>query len=180
MRLEIGFALLVGFNLGIVLMNIPPVLSELMRVYGISYTEISILMSAILWSHAAMQLPAGMIADRLGVRATQGMSLAIVSQPGVVLGLALLTAWFAAINFGALFHLASRTASVASLGTLLGFVNSLGNLGAVLFTLLFGWSKDALGSFSWGFAVLAVLAASALLPGARVLSRVERKEAGSR
>jgi nitrate/nitrite transporter NarK len=93
-----------------------------------------------------------------------------------VLALALLTAWFGAINFGALFHLASRTASAESLGTLLGFVNSLGNLGAVLFTLLLGWSKDTLGSFAWGFAVLAAIAGAAVLPGARVLARAERKQ----
>lgn len=75
MNLEIVFALLCGFNLGIIIMNIPPALSELMELYGVSYTQISILMSAQLWPHAVMQLPAGMIADRLGVRRTQLLSL---------------------------------------------------------------------------------------------------------
>jgi len=88
--------------------------------------------------------------------------------------LALLGAWFGSINFGALFQLASRLAAVESLGTLLGFVNFLGNLGAVLFTLLFGWSKDTLGSFGWGFAILAPLTALTLAAGLRILS--ERKK----
>ena len=375
MRREIVFALLNGLNLGVVIMNLPPVLSELMELYGVSYTQISVLLSALLWPHAAMQLPAGMITDRLGVRRTQVVSLACMclgnalpivtpdlwwgvggrmitglgtgmgwlatlkllaiaapggqagtyqaffagcfsigsilaylgmpilvragwqwvyltpallclpllafvptlrlsplssarrslplprvvgmqsawilglyhalsygsmlslgnwvpsllaevsghrtatqlawggalvmlvsgisrlcggllifrvppravahgsilvlgllfaglalsSVPGVVLTLALLGAWFGSINFGALFQLASRSATVDSLGTLLGFVNLLGNFGAVAFTLMFGWSKDALGSFAQGFAVLAALAVVALGAGVRVL-----------
>ncbi len=56
-----------------------------------------------------------------------------------------------------------------SLGTLLGLVNFLGNLGALAFTLMFGWSKDALGSFTWGFAFLSPLAAAALVAGSRLL-----------
>jgi MFS family permease len=376
MNVEVVFALLVALNLGVIIMNIPPVLTQLMGLYGASYTEISVLMSALLWTHAAMQLPAGMIADRLGIRRTQALSLAcmclgnivpavtadlawavagrmltgvgtgmgwlatlkmlalcapggragayqaffagvfslgsisaylllpeivragwrwaflapallclpllalvpvlrpaapaspgtrlslgrivrirsgwilgvyhalsygsmlslgnwvpsllaevspgrtaaelawggalvmlvsgvsrlcggvvifrvapalvahgsilllcllfaglaLAPAPALLLALALLTAWFGSLNFGALFHLASRAAAAESLGTLLGFVNLLGNSGAVAFTLLFGWTKDAFGSFSWGFAVLAVLAAAALTPGLRVLS----------
>jgi nitrate/nitrite transporter NarK len=87
----------------------------------------------------------------------------------MVLTLALLGAWFGSINFGALFQLASRSVAADSLGTLLGFVNLLGNLGAVAFTLMFGWSKDVVGSFAWGFAALAALAAVALGAGLRVL-----------
>lgn len=377
MNLEIAFALLNGLNLGIIIMNIPPVLSELMDLYGVSYTQISVLMSALLWPHAAMQLPAGMITDRLGTRRTQLLSLAcmcignavpaispvlgwgiggrmitglgtgmgwlatlkllaiwapggragayqaffagffslgsilayllipvivragwqwvfltpailclpllalvpalriaplpsaphflplrrilgirsawilgiyhalsygsmlslgnwvpsllaevsrhrtatqlawggalvmlvsglsrllgglvifrvsplavahgsilvlcvlfaglaLIHAPGLVLTLALLGAWFGSINFGALFQMASRSATIDSLGTLLGFVNLLGNLGAVAFTLMFGWSKDALGSFTWGFAILSALATAALVAGLRVLGK---------
>jgi nitrate/nitrite transporter NarK len=99
-------------------------------------------------------------------------ALTVVSTPGAVLALALLVASFGSVNFGALFHLASRAAPVAFLGTLLGFVNFLGNLGAVAFTLLLGWSKDRLGSFSWGFVVLALLGAAAVVPGSRTLGAV--------
>jgi nitrate/nitrite transporter NarK len=375
MTFDIVFALLNGINLSIIIMNIPPVLSELMDLYGVSYTQISILMSALLWTHAAMQLPAGMIVDRLGIRRTQLLSLvclavgnavpaiipdlawgiggrmiaglgtglgwlatlkmlaiwapggragafqaffagifsfgsilaylllpfiiqvgwrwvflipsflcllmlalvpwlrptptreagqflslsrivripspwilgiyhalsygsmlslgnwfpsllaevslrqtatqfawggalvmlvsglsrlsggfvilwispltilhgsllvlgalfagmSVTHAPGLVLSLALLAAWFGSISFGALFQLASRSAAADSLGTMLGFVNLFGNLGAVAFTLLFGWSKDTLGSFTWGFAVLSFFAIAMLMVGGRVL-----------
>ena len=95
--------------------------------------------------------------------------LALRSVPGVVLTIALLGAWFGSNNFGALFQSASRSATADSLGALLGFVNLLGNLGAVAFTLMFGWSKDALGSFAWGFTALGALAVVALGAGLRVL-----------
>jgi len=375
MTLEIAFALLTGPALGIIMMNVPPALTELMALYRVSYTEIALLMSALLWPHTAMQLPAGMIADRLGLRRTQVISLgcmcigsllpalaplfalgivgrmltgvgtamawmatmkllavhapggragayqaffggffslgsisaylaipivlragwrwiflipavicvallavvpmlrlpphasaaqsvplrrilavrqawllgsyhavaygsmmslgswvpavlaevvrgrtatelawagalfmlvsgvsrlcggivifrvpppavahgslvglaalcvalAATSTPGAVLALALLAAWFGSINFGALFQLASRSVAPDSLGTFLGFVNTIGNVGAVALTIMFGWSKDALGSFAWGFAALAVLAVTTLLAGLHAL-----------
>jgi fucose permease len=84
--------------------------------------------------------------------------------------MAVLAAWFASINFGAIFQLASRATSPDSMGGLVGFINFLANIGAVLFTLLFGWMKDAAGSFGWSFAVLAVLCLMATI-GIRSLER---------
>lgn len=378
MNVEIVFALVTGFNFGIIMMNIPPVLGEFMELYGASYTRISVLISSLLWTHTAMQLPAGLIVDRLGVRRTQFLSylcmcigsampvaspvlswaiagrivtglgtglgwlatlkmlavsaprgrggayqaffaglfslgsilaflyiptiaaagwqwvyltpailcllqlffvpvlkrdvpaaavhaplplrsivgmkaawllgmyhavsygsmlsfgnwvpsllaealpgrtatqlawggalvmlvsglgrisggfvifrisphvvahgsilglcllfggLAVIPGPAVVLALALLGAWFGSFVFGSLFQLANRSAPAESLGAVLGFINFLANLGAVAITLLFGWSKDELGSFTWAFAILCPLAAAALVAGWRGLGR---------
>ena len=55
------------------------------------------------------------------------------------------------INFGALFHLAAWVTATDSYATLCGFINFLANLGAILFTLMFGLMKDTLGSFTWIF-----------------------------
>lgn len=85
------------------------------------------------------------------------LPLCFASSPIVVLGLAILAAWFASVNFGAIFQLASRATAPDSMGGLVGFINFLANIGAVLFTLLFGWMKDASGSFGLSFAVLAFL-----------------------
>jgi MFS family permease len=91
--------------------------------------------------------------------------------PEFLLPLALLAALFSCINFGAFFHLASTVIEAGSLATLIGFVNFLANVGAVLFTLLFGFSKDATGTFSWSFGVLALLTAGALAVGHSILKR---------
>jgi sugar phosphate permease len=97
------------------------------------------------------------------------LSLFAVPTPAIVFFLAILAAWFSSVNFGAIFHLASRAASRDSLGTFFGFLNLLANLGAVLFTLTFGWVKDHLGSFSWGFLLLGILSLSALSFGRTIL-----------
>ena len=76
---EIVFALLLGFDLGITFMNIPPALQTLMGVYGVSYVTISVLIGTLFWSHALMQMPAGLITDRAGIKRTLVMSLFCVS-----------------------------------------------------------------------------------------------------
>ena len=92
-------------------------------------------------------------------------------SPGLLLSLALLAAWVSCLNFGAFFHLASTVTRADSLATLFGFVNFLANLGAVLFTLLFGLLKDATGTFTWGFGILGILGAGSFLLGSALLRR---------
>ncbi|MCP4689466.1 MAG: MFS transporter [Desulfobacterales bacterium] len=86
-------------------------------------------------------------------------------SPGIVMALALMAAFAASINFGAFFDIASRTTNPESLGSFIGFINLLANLGAVLFTLIFGWFKDAYGMMTMGFGVMAVICLFALLWG---------------
>jgi MFS transporter, ACS family, D-galactonate transporter len=75
----------------------------------------------------------------------------------LVIILVLLASLLGSINFGAIFHLVSHATTADSMGSLLGLTNFVANIGAVLFTLLFGWMKDTNGSFGWGFAVLSFL-----------------------
>jgi sugar phosphate permease len=77
-----------------------------------------------------------------------------VSDPLVAVVIACLAVWFASINFGAIFQIAARSVPPSSLGRLMGVVNTLANLGAILATLLLGWYKEANGSFSGGFGLL--------------------------
>ena len=97
--------------------------------------------------------------------------LFLAGGPAFLLPLALLAAFFSCINFGAFFHLASTIIETESLATLIGFINFLANVGAVLFTLLFGVSKDATGTFAWGFGVLAVLAFGSFAVGQGILRK---------
>ena len=99
------------------------------------------------------------------------LGLFSIPVPWVLLVLAFLAAWFSCINFGAFFHLASSATKPESIATLIGFVNFLANLGAVLFTLAFGFAKDATGSFKWGFGLMMVLSFVALAIGRGILKK---------
>ncbi len=95
----------------------------------------------------------------------------ILPSPNLVLLLALSAALISCINFGALFHLASTVTDTDSLATLLGFVNFLANVGAIFFTMLLGFSKDATGTLTWGFGMLGVLGLAAFIMGGLILRR---------
>jgi nitrate/nitrite transporter NarK len=99
------------------------------------------------------------------------IALFLIRQPFAVLILALSATWFASINFGAFFHLISRSTSEGSMATLLGMVNMLANLGAVAVTIMFGWLKDDLGSFNAGFLVLSATCLTTLMLGWRSLEK---------
>jgi nitrate/nitrite transporter NarK len=103
------------------------------------------------------------------------LGIFVIPSPGLVLTLTLLAAWFASINFGALFHVASQITPPESYATMFGFINFLANMGAMVFTVMFGLIKDSVGTFTWGFAVMAFLCLSAYLAG-RISFRKEKYE----
>jgi nitrate/nitrite transporter NarK len=101
-----------------------------------------------------------------------------LNSPGLVLGLALTAAWFASVNFGAFFQMASRSVPAGSLGLFFGFINFLANLGAIGFTVAFGWVKDSFGSLSGGFGLMAALCVLSLVVGKSALqAEVQRRKA---
>lgn len=97
--------------------------------------------------------------------------LALIKVSWLVLFLMILAAWFSSVNFGALFYLAGRASPSVSLATVFGFVNLLANLGAILFTLGFGVVRDLTGSFSSGFAFIALLSALIFMVGRKVMKK---------
>lgn len=105
--------------------------------------------------------PFKVVTGSLAILSALFLGLFLIHTPMPALGLALLASWFASINFGAIFHLAAKATASDSYATLFGFINFLANLGAILFTLMFGFMKDATGSFTWGFFILALLSLTA-------------------
>lgn len=78
MNRMVGFSLVVALNLGMALMNIPAALDALMSLYQVSYVQISILISALWWTHGLMLIPGGMLADRFGVTRIMAICLVLV------------------------------------------------------------------------------------------------------
>jgi MFS transporter, NNP family, nitrate/nitrite transporter len=113
MSLAVIFALIVGIDIGLILMNIPPVLDSFMALYQVSYVNISILISSLMWTHGLMQIPGGLLVDRLGVRLCLTASLATMGLGNL---LSALEANFALAVFGRV---------ICGLGTGLGFVTTM-------------------------------------------------------
>ena len=68
MKFKTCFVLLLGLHFGFLFMNIPPSIEKMMEVYRIGYTQMGVLVSAFLWTHTLLQIPGGMIVDRVGTR----------------------------------------------------------------------------------------------------------------
>jgi nitrate/nitrite transporter NarK len=102
------------------------------------------------------------------------LGLSLIHLPGLTLLLSLLSAWFSSVTFGSFFYLASRSVPPHSMASVLGFVNFLANLGAILLTLAFGWFRDLTGSFAGGFGLIAALSFVAFLAGRRWIREIHR------
>lgn len=113
MNAVVLYALMIGIDIGIVLMNIPPVIDTFMSLYQTSYTGVSILISSIMWTHGLMQIPGGLLIDRLGVRGGVALSLAAMGTGNF---LSLLE-----VNF----TLAVIGRVICGIGTGLGFVTTM-------------------------------------------------------
>jgi MFS family permease len=66
MPVYLWYPILVSMGLGFTFMNIPPVNRQFMALFGVGYDGLSWFLSGLFWTHALMQLPAGIIADRRG------------------------------------------------------------------------------------------------------------------
>ena len=61
------FPVLGCLGIGIMFMNIPPVATQFMQLFGVGYGGLSFFLSSLFWTHALAQIPAGLLIDRLGI-----------------------------------------------------------------------------------------------------------------
>lgn len=64
MPIYVWYPVMVSLGLGFIFMNIPPLNHQFMDLLRVNYSGLSWLLSGLFWTHAFMQLPAGLIADR--------------------------------------------------------------------------------------------------------------------
>ena len=60
------FPVLGSLGLGFISMSAPPVADQYMSMFGVGFSGLSVFLSAVFWTHAALQVPAGLLIDRLG------------------------------------------------------------------------------------------------------------------
>lgn len=136
------FALYLGLIHGFTIFSLPPVIDELMGLYGVSYAGLSILLTALQWSHAAVQFPAGYLTDRFGQRTILLISLVCVSLGSLLplvqvsLGLAIIgraiTGIGTGLSFITLMKLIATHAPEGRAGTYQGYLGGLVSLGHIL------------------------------------------------
>ena len=194
------FALLAGFNFGIIFLNIPPALTLLMDLYGLSYTGASVLMSALLWTHALMQIPAGMLADRLSIKMSIALGIGLMACGNLVPAMApsyslaivgrIVTGVGSGISFVSVMKLIVLYSSIDMRGTFQAFFATCFSLGSILAYLAIpellslGWQWSyllpgiscVLLLLVWSFTRLAEQPRSTVVP--LPLGRVLRKKTG--
>ncbi|MBI5583934.1 MAG: MFS transporter [Deltaproteobacteria bacterium] len=107
----IAFAASLG--MGVAFLNLTPALPTLQAYYGVSYARLGLLVTAMVLTHSLVQIPSGLVVDKLGVR--KGLILA--------LGLGFLGCFLSIFSNRYSFLLALRL--LTGLGTGLSFVAGL-------------------------------------------------------
>lgn len=88
-----------------------------------------------------------------------------IASPKVLLILLCIVVLTVSMNFAAIFQIAYESTDAVHLGTFLGMINFIANLGAIGLTLICGFFKDWLASFSPGFLAMAIIAFMAGMTG---------------
>lgn len=65
-------------------MNLPPILPGLKAIYGVTNARIAFLVTSLIMTHGLVQIPSGLFTDRVGVKKTLVISLAILFVSNVL------------------------------------------------------------------------------------------------
>lgn len=139
------------------------VADRLMADFQVDGTAVGILASVYFYIYAAMQLPAGALADALGARKTVAGGTALAGMGSLVFALspsveaAFLGRFLVGIGVSVIFVAAMKFQvswfRVAEFGTMSGLLILVGNLGSVVATTPVAWMSQALG---WRASFLAI------------------------
>jgi nitrate/nitrite transporter NarK len=100
-----------------------------------------------------------------------GLGLTGAVWLALILGFSL--AAFSGLNYGAIFNLGGLIMPAAFMGTALGFLNMVANMGNVALTLVLGNAKEYTGSFQLGLVLAGLMAIVALAFFAKTVWRLD-------
>ncbi|MFQ5998189.1 MAG: CynX/NimT family MFS transporter [Candidatus Bathyarchaeia archaeon] len=83
----VGFAWLVAFSSNIMLFGVAPLFGVIQEDLGVSFTELSLLISTAFLVTAILAIPGGLFADSLGVKKTVGIAIALMGVGGFLRGI---------------------------------------------------------------------------------------------
>ncbi len=107
---HIWFPFAISVVAGYMFMSLAPLTYQFMTLFDVGYAGLSLFLSSLLWAHALIQLPAGLMLDRLGIY--KGFLIAIIlalfanilpfAAPNS-LGIATILRFFAGLSTGIMF-----------------------------------------------------------------------------
>ncbi len=131
-----------SLGMGVAFMNLTPVLPVLQAFYGVSNARMGMLITALLLTHSLVQVPSGLVVDKLGVRmglllalglGFLGCFLSVFSRNyGFILILRLVTGLGTGLSFVAGLHYATSHASEDKKRQVQAIFGGLINIGSVI------------------------------------------------
>ena len=174
----IWFPALISAMGGYLFMSVAPLSTQFMALFGVGYAGMSLFLSGLLWSHSLVQLPAGLILDKLGVY--RGFLIAIIIALVSNLlpflapeNLALATAlrFFGGLSSGVLFLAGVKVTAMMAPPEKIAQAQGIQGAAFSLGTMLPFVTLPYLGNEAWRFSYLipatlslVVIALSLLLP----------------
>jgi len=187
MRIYVWFPILASMSLGFSFMNIPPLNHQFMDLLKINYGALSWLLSGLFWTHAIMQLPAGLIADRGDPWKVLALGLVICVVANILpfikpdsQALAIALRFFLGIGTSLAFLAMIKVLFILAPGEKLAAIQGLQGAGFSFGFVLPYLILPRLGPEAWPYSylisgafVLTALAASFLLPRAKLRPSAE-------
>jgi MFS family permease len=159
MPVYVWYPILASLAVGFAFMNLPPLADDFMAIYGVSYGGLSLLFSALLWSHSLFQIPSGLIVDKFGPHkslvASSGVAIAANLGPflapaslALAIAMRLVLGLCTCLNFLAVLKLIGQLAPPNKIAKYQGYQGGSFCLGTVLPYLCLSFG----GGLSWKWA----------------------------
>ncbi len=184
----IWFPAVISISAGYFLMSVAPLSTQFMALFGIGYAGLSLFLSGLLWAHSLVQLPAGLILDKIGVY--RGFLIAIFiavlanllpflapDNPGLATGLR----FMAGLSSGTLFLAGVKVTGMLAPPEKIAQAQGTQGASFCLGTMLPFMTLPYLGDDAWRFSYLvpAALAISATILSLFLPSHVRKNNPAS-
>lgn len=184
----IWFPAVISISAGYFFMSVAPLSTQFMALFGVGYAGLSLFLSGLLWAHSLVQLPAGLILDKIGVY--RGFLIAIFiavlanllpflapDNPGLATGLR----FMAGLSSGTLFLAGVKITGMLAPPEKIAQAQGIQGASFCLGTMLPFMTLPYLGDDAWRFSYLvpAALAISATILSLFLPSHVRKNNPAS-
>lgn len=184
----IWFPAVISISAGYFFMSVAPLSTQFMALFGVGYAGLSLFLSGLLWAHSLVQLPAGLILDKIGVYRgfLIAISIAILANllpflapdnPGLATGLR----FMAGLSSGTLFLAGVKVTGMLAPPDKIAQAQGIQGASFCLGTMLPFITLPYLGDEAWRFSYLIPAALAITVTGLSLLlpARVRKNSTSS-